>query len=180
VKPSTLLRVLGAAVGVWLLTAAWTAWQLHTVTDVDEYEDVLQDWDAAFVEHFPPRIPAAATSPRLSYFAGFLQGGAHLQLRLGLPPADVARVEQDVARLASPIHSGGEGYAPAGGIEPVPLPPFHTADTDGTPAFPAGYTFYVLSAEPGTTESFPWNHGRTAGVVVSVVASEVVYWAESW
>lgn len=171
----------GIAIVIYVVIVAAFAWQLRTITDVSRYDDLLRKWDPSLVAHFPRRIPINAAKQSLSFFPGFLQGGAHLQLRVELPPADVAREERRVSRLAIHVHQGGKRAAPDSyddAKQDIPLPPFHTGDGKPGAGFSADYTLYFLLAHPG--ESAPWNHGRTTGVAVSRRSSELVYWAESW
>ena len=171
----------GIAIAIYAVLAGVFAWQLRTITDVSRYDDLRRHWDPSFVDHFPRRIPVNATKQSLSFFPGFLQGGAHLQLRVELLPADVAREEVRVSQLAIYVHQSGERTYPDSyddAMRNVPLPPFHTGDKKPSAGFPADYILYFLTAHPG--ESAPWNHGQTAGVAVSRQFSELVYWAESW
>ena len=171
----------GIALAIYAVIVAAFAWQLRTITDVSRYDDLIRRWDPSLVDHFPKRIPVNAMKQSLSFFPGFLQGGAHLQLRIELPAADVAREEVRMSQLSTHVYQRGERTYPDpydNATRDVPLPPFHTGDKKSSAGFPADYILYFLFAQPG--ESAPWNHGQTTGVAVSRQTSELVYWAESW
>jgi len=61
------------------------------VTSVGKYERVLENyWRNEYLDDlvspFPKVIPAEATHVRFSFLPGFLQGGAHIQLRYRTSP----------------------------------------------------------------------------------------------
>lgn len=183
----SLLKTLGALVGVVIIAYAavvgYYAWHLRTITDVSEYQELLGNWEPTFIQHFPGALPAHAANVRVSYFPGFMQGGAHLQLRVQLPPEEIAGEEERLSQAAVVRFTSGKrppANAESGAVEDMPLPRFHTGDQGGGMVFPEGYTIYVLSARHGDTYGFPWNHGSTRGIAVSRSRSELVYWAESW
>jgi len=169
---------LGIVVAIYAIALATLAWQLRTITDVAKYEELLGRCDARLTGHFPAHIPVEATKRSLSFFPGFLQGGAYLQLRVELPAAEVAREEARMSELAIHVHPSGERSAPPGLLGEIPLPPFYTGDAEPSASFPDEYALYFLLAQPG--DSVPWNHGQTAGIAISQRRSELVYWAESW
>lgn len=179
-------RVLGAALAAGGLaivgTCALMVWQVRTITSVSAYPELLERWDARSAAHFPARVPEHATLARVSYFPGFMQGGAHLQLRVRLPTADVFAEQQRFAESAVRVYAGGRRPFDFVDEDPesgVPLPALRAAE-EFSETFPSDFTIYVLAAQPGTTAGFPWNHGRTSGVAVSAQRSELVYWAERW
>ncbi len=169
------VKAAAAFVVLWAVLAALFAWQLRTVRDVTRYPELRNDWNPELVGHFPEAIPAGAVGTSLSMFPGFLQGGAHLQLRVELPGPEVEREEVRVAQAAVHVHRPGETEERGASI---PLPPFYTGADDPGAGFPDDFVLYFVVAHPG--ESSPWNHGRTAGIAVSRQRSELVYWAESW
>ncbi len=180
----TILRFIAAVVAVYLLSAGYIAWQIHRRTDVDDYADYLAKWQSHLVAHFPQRIDERARNVAVSWAPGFLQGGAHLQLGMDVTTeqasrdaATAAAAALRVVDLAAPAAHTGEG-AEGKGPDSAPLPPYYLAAE--VRRFPPHYTLYYLFAQPGTTQGFPWNHGRTAGVAISRQPPRIVYWAESW
>ncbi len=151
-------------------------------TDVSRYEEILGDWKYGRPsKHFPQAIPANATEVRLSFFPGFLQGGAHFQIRMCLPSADVAMIDARMREATTHQYQGGSMFDHYNEDQENNLPTtaFFTADDlSQTIGFPEHYTLYVLSAKEDTGGG--WNHGSTSGVAVSTQNSEVIYWAEDW
>lgn len=151
-------------------------------TDVNQYDAIFSQWQPRrLVDHFPPTIPQTAANVRLSYIPGYLQGGAHFQVRMELPPAAVAAIKAQAGQATTHQYQGGSFYEHYNDDQQnnVPTAHFHTADDlSGTHAFPQHYTLYVLHAQDGAAGR--WNHGETSGVGISVQTNEVIYWAESW
>lgn len=176
-----IVRLLGYGLIAYMAIIAYGLWQLRTITDVAEYEELLQRWDPAFVAHFPQQIPKDAERIAVSYFPGFMQGGAHLQLSFKSTPANINRALASATARSLLIIDDGKLATPVDDpiLRDFPTPPFYSGGTENL-AFPPGYTHYVLIATPGTTAGFPWNHGHTAGISVSGGSNEIVYWAESW
>jgi hypothetical protein len=152
-----------------------------TITDLRQYPTVLATWQGSgLVGHFPAQIPAEATNVRFSAFPGFLQGGAHIQLRMQLPADAIQPIEAELEQATPHAYAGGGFFDHYNRDKDNNLPTtaFHTADSPGSKyAFPEHYTLYVLQA---SGRSGSWNHGETSGTAVSTTASEVIYWAESW
>jgi hypothetical protein len=194
-RPQT-QKILAMAFGVTLLAVGVAYIALPVVfkvalepketTDVGEYRAILRQWSASGLVHqFPPSIPAQARNVRFSASPGFLQGGAHIQLRLRLPADEVREIETRLRPVAKLVLAGSttiEQFDKELKDHPdrPSLPPtvFYTSQT--TRSFPAHYKLYVLQARNGGSKGFEWNHGDTAGTAVSSTAGEVVYWAESW
>jgi hypothetical protein len=175
--------LVGALLALCAGFAAWMYWQLRTITNVAEYEDILARWTTPVAAHFPQHIPDSATLAALSYFPGFLQGGAHFQLRLRLPTGEVVRIEQAVRPKAKHVYHGGGffDHYNADQNSNVPTATLRTADSVSSNGdFPPHYKLYVLDARHGDTMGAPWNHGMTRGVAISTAVSEVVYWIEDW
>jgi len=156
-------------------------------TDISSYEKIRTEWsNSGLADHFPSAIPKSATNTRLSYVPGFLQGGAHFQLRITLPPKDVEEIERKYAPLARHKYHGGDRMVHANEPNGVPTTFFYTnADSiskDSMPhdTFPEYFSIYVLKANPAGTTGISWNHGSTAGIAISRQTNEVVYWCESW
>lgn len=151
-------------------------------TDVTLYTNILSQWQhSGLVNQFPPTIPTHASNVRLSFFPGYLQGGAHFQVRMTLPASDIAGIASQMKQSTSHQYQGGSRYHhynkdPTNNL---PTATFHTFDNPPQPyAFPDHYTLDVLHAQKRGGGS--WNHGETSGVAVSELTNEVIYWAELW
>ena len=177
------IQVLLLTAGIYLLVSGYLAWNLRTITDVDDYPDVLEQWKPELVRHFPRQVPGRSGNARFSFFPGFLQGGAHIQLRLSASPEAVEKqisaCSEKAIRVVD-LLAGEDEPLDAESADAVPYPPFHTHSGLETLRFPPRFSLYYLVARPGKTVGFPWNHGTTAGLAVSRQPAELVYWAESW
>lgn len=177
----TIVRLVAIAGLVYLAMVGWLMFELRTITDMDSYADIVDTWNKEFVAHFPDPGALEVEKGRFSYFPGFLQGGAHIQLWLAPQPEQLIDLERKFSEQAILVTNTNElSKSQSIDKEPAPLPPFHFAPDDGIIEFPDNYTLYYLVARPGTTQGFLWNHGRTAGVAISRQPPEIVYWAESW
>jgi len=167
-----------------------------TVTDVGEYRDVRsQRWhNQDLIRHFPIEIPETAKMVRFSFFPGFLQGGAHIQLRLRLPSEESERIYEEYIGRAARRFIGGDSNTHMNKSNGYPTTFFYTGDTGAT-EFPDSYEILVLGpcARRGSAERQQvngesdaalraprWNHGRSYGVAIDRKHSVVVYWAASW
>jgi hypothetical protein len=149
-------------------------------TEQAEYREVRDRLgDSDLVRHFPPTIPNNATNSEFVYFGGFMQGGAFIQLRLQLPPGEVAKLLQEYHSKAKYQFIGGDTSAHANEPKGVPTTYFYTSGTDDR-SFPNNYETLVLDAQPGGAPDSEWNHGYSYGVVISLEHSEIIYWAEDW
>jgi len=172
---------MGGIAAIYLVCVGILVWQLRTITDVSQYGSLLARWQQASVNHFPASVPDQATNVRLSYFPGFLQGGAHLQLRAELPRDQFEAEHSRLSNSAIAKFVAGEVFPLVPNVDWVqsmPPPPFYSADQDTGLAFPDDYTVFVLSANHG--DSAPWNHGRAKGIAISPTRMELVYWVERW
>jgi hypothetical protein len=148
-------------------------------TNPKKYRSLLAEWAARgpLVSHFPNPLPPAASNVKLSAFPGLFQGGAWLQVRLTLPPADVAKAFDSASKSAKDFYDGGGFFestnAKKGGL---PGTAFHTSGIQGAD-FPADYRIFVFAAEDHGNQ---WNHGNSRGIVVSKKRNEIIYFAESW
>jgi hypothetical protein len=179
----TIIRFVVIAGLVYLAMVGWLLFQLRTINDVDSYADIVQTWEQPLVAHFPNPASLELKKTRFSYFPGFLQGGAHIQLRRALQPEQILEKERKLSQQAILIMRANErdkDQARLNDDEPPPLPAFHVKGDEAVHEFPDNFTLYYLVAQPGTTTGFLWNHGRTAGVAVSMEPPEIVYWAERW
>lgn len=194
-RPKT-QKILALAFGVALLAVGVAyialpvmfkvALEPQEATDVAEYGAILKQWSASgLVDQFPASIPAQARNVRFSASPGFLQGGAHVQLRLRLPAGEIQEIEARLRPVAKVVRAGSatieqfdKELKVHSGDPSLPPTVFYTSER--TRIFPAYYRLYVLQARTGGGKGFEWNHGATAGTAVSSTVGEVVYWAESW
>ncbi|MEX0887743.1 MAG: hypothetical protein WD009_15030 [Phycisphaeraceae bacterium] len=178
--PLTLIVSLTA--GVFIVRSITGAMFPSEVTDVGQYDEILSDWrPTGQVDHFPIAIPAQANNVRLSSFPGFLQGGAHFQVRMELPRDEVQALALQIGHHAIHRYTGGGMFDHYNDDQQgnVPTTWFHTSAVSTQPApFPDHYTLFVLDARDHASGA--WNHGRTSGIAISTANSEVIYWAESW
>src|SRR5689334_19246866 len=166
------------------LYGAWTYMKISITgggdaKDPSEYPSALQAWkDPEQIRHFPPSIPPSATNVRLSYFAGFMQGGPHLQLRMKVSPAEAAEALERFGKIATHRFEGGNSTSHLADRNGVWTTSFFTGDDQASLRFPDSYTLLVLDARDFAGGT--WNHGKTAGVAVDTAHCEIVYWAETW
>ena len=125
-------------------------------------------------------FPADAREPRLSFFPGFLQGGAHFQIRYGLPADQIKALHSRFSSEKTKSFFGGDTNAHMNQTNGMPTTSFYTG-TDGRRDFPADYEIMIF--DPVLTNrppGFYWNHGRSHGVAISTAKNDIVYWAEAW
>lgn len=148
-------------------------------TSVSEYPSILDQWrPSGLVDHFLDEIPEHATDVRFSAFPGFLQGGAHIQVRMSLSQAEVSVIAARMNQAAKQEFRSGSIYEHSN-EDPesyVPTPVYYTCENPDRFEFPDHFTIYVLDA----VNMGAWNHGKTCGAAVSIEAGEVIYWAEDW
>lgn len=151
------------------------------VQDVNKYASCLKSPRQELTAHFPRDPQIKDGDPVFSYYPGFLQGGAHLQLRVRLVPAEVAKLTKETASKTKHIYQGGSIFSHHNQNQKNNLPTasFHTARSgeDGY-EFPSHFKLYVLGAKEGSDGS--WNHGSTFGIAMSEETNEAIYWAEDW
>jgi hypothetical protein len=150
-----------------------------TETNPDKYSVLLTQWaPTGLVSHFPKSIPTGAKNVRLSEFPGFLQGGAWFQLRLTLPPGEVAMAYESASTNAKDFYDGGNSLtsvnAKKGGL---PGTGFYTSDNKDH-NFPSDYRIFVFAALSAGGNA--WDHGQSYGLVISKERNEVIYYAEQW
>jgi hypothetical protein len=159
-----------------LISAGCSLGPPEVVTDITRYGSLRGSW-SGLADHFPREVPESTTLARLSYFPGFMQGGAWLQLRLTLPAGEVASIESEYApRAIRTYERGGDANRHANQPDGVPTTFYRTGAEDSS-AFPTSFTVYVLKADD---HGGHWNHGESAGLAISREANEVVYWADHW
>ena len=105
-----------------------------------------------------------------------MQGGAHIQLRMTLPPADVKKLHEDATKTAKQHHDGGDSVTLVNSRDDgLASTRPHTLAAE-TSEFPADYRIFIYDAETASD----WNHGKSKGVVISLQRNEVIYFAENW
>ncbi len=145
-----------------------------------KYGELRAAWDQELVGHFPVEIPPDASLKKFAHFPGFLQGGAHIQLRLRLPPERIRKLYKEFVAQRTKSFFGGDTNRHMNEKEGMPTTSFTTADTR---SFPNDYEIMIFDRVLPDSErppGFYWNHGRSHGVVISTNRNEIVYWAESW
>ena len=159
-----------------------------TVTDVDRYPEFVGSSDDPLRAHFPKAIPGNAKNVKLHFTPGFLQGGTIFQLRMQLPPEEIAAlVDKFQAQAKRQYVLGGNNNSLQQETSPDGMTvtfdyQFYTGDhsPDGVAKrFPDDYDLYVLEDTRGAPE-YDWNHPEYYGVAINEATSEVVYWMEDW
>jgi len=149
-----------------------------------KYARLLSDWRVTgLISHFPKTIPRAAMNVRLSAFPGFMRGGAWFQIRMTLPPADVAARFAEATARAKAFYDGGDKYtlvnSTEGGLAGTS---FHTAGPKDY-FFPDDYRIFIYEARAHggpDPRCSPWWSGTSIGMVISQEKNEVIYFAENW
>ena len=146
-------------------------------TWIYRYKGTLDDWQSkGLAEHFPESIPDNAVKSSFSSSKGYLQGGAHLQIKFQLPSEEIRKIYNEAVKKAEQHHDGGnkctlinsrkDGLAST--MPYILNPKVHD--------FPIDYRVFVYNAE---TKSH-CNHGNSTGIVISLERNEVIYYAELW
>lgn len=189
-KGAQILSLLAATVVLFILfDIALMFWQLTPISAVSKYENVKRlRWHRKdLVKHFPETIPSVARDPRFYYHAGFLQGGASIELRMQLPAESVEEVYATYVRQAKSIFDGARKL-PSDSSNPNVLPKWRfftfPPEQDETPnvppLLPRDFEIMLLSSYPYKSNPTEWNHGESSGISISRERSEIIYWAEDW
>ena len=178
--------VLGViSVALWGLIAAANEVMIASmaeVTAVHRYDELLDEYwgDRELVRHFPRPIPNGARNVKLSFRPAFMQGGAHMQLRMALPEQTVARLYNELSRQRTVSFFGGGINSHLDMDTGMQTTSFYTNDTEDR-EFPRDYEIMVFDEATGPRSvGTSWNHGTSHGVAISKKRNEVVYWAEAW
>jgi hypothetical protein len=135
-----------------------------TATNQAEYPKLLAKWQpSGLVNHFPGTIPAHAAIVQFYEYPGFQQGHADMELKLKLPPAEIAAIESTAQKLAQNIPQNDHL-----------LPMFRVLGaTPNAPIMetPPGYSTYFLHPSANPTDE------NSAGITISTSKNEVIYWA---
>jgi hypothetical protein len=110
-KVAQIFSLLIATVILFILfDIALMMWQLTPVSAVPKYENVkcLRWHRKDLVEHFPETIPSRARDPKFYCRAGFLQGGASIELQLHMPAKFVEDIYETYIAQARSIFNGAE------------------------------------------------------------------------
>ncbi len=170
------LLITGAVLaGLYLLFVGLVWWGLtegsKPTTRIDAYPGVLKDWaETGMVDHFPRTIPPQARNVSLSAYPGMLQGSGSFQLRMTLPAAEVAAIDE---RMKSRAVRRCPPQCTDGIEDPEfwVVPYLEAGQKDDTVSFERDFVVYALYTDGD------WNHPTGKGVAVSVKRNEVVYWA---
>ena len=148
----------------------------NEVTKVSKYKELRHElWHSpTLIAHFPDEIPDSAKDIRLSYFPGFLQGGAWFQVRMTLPEDTIGQLfeEFDSKKLKSFRGGGWSDHANSDGGVPATFfrtaePDYRDSSGDVAPGdFPEDFVVMVL--------------GTSHGVAISKPRNQIVYWADDW
>lgn len=144
----------------------------QTTHNIGKYSELRAQWDQDLVGHFPAEIPQDAAVKKFSHFPGFLQGGAHIQLLLRLPPGKIRELYDQFAKQRTVSFKGNEKGS-------MPATHFYTSNNDDDFLFPNYFEIMVFDKIPPESQRYP-NHGKSHGVAISTDSNEIVYWAESW
>jgi hypothetical protein len=154
------------------------------VTNVKKYEDILTSYwgDSYLITHFPQTIPDNALDVSFSFRQAFLQGGAHIQLRLTLSEEKIDQLYRKFSKLKTKSFMGGNINDHINMKEGMPTTSFYTNNADQRD-FPEDYEIMIFDEvleEKDRLQGAYWNHGKSHGVAISKIKHEIVYWAESW
>ena len=152
------------------------------VTDVGKYNAVVSRFDENLVSHFPRPIPSDAREVRFSFLPGFLQGGAHIQLRYSTSPDKIVGLYDRFSAIRTKSVFGGDKTDHINSEEKTLTTYFYRSGSSDD-RFPDDYEIMILDKIPtkGEREQFGyWNHGQCHGVAISKKRNEIVYWAEEW
>ena len=150
------------------------------VTNVRRYDVVLNDWsNSDLVGHFPRPIPSDAKDVKFSFLPGFLQGGAHIQLRYSVSPDTISDLHSRFSKMKTKSFIGGDKNGHMNMKEGMPTTFFYTSGSDNH-EFPDDYEIMIFDQVLKEEDKPNWNHGQSHGVAISKKRNEVIYWAESW
>ena len=151
------------------------------IVNLDAYPQVVAEYhDPQLVAHFPEEIPDEASGRVFFAVSGFLRRERVVQLRIGLPPGQIAALLEEYQVQAVYVFQGGDSNEHAMLPEGAPTTYFYTSQTERD-AFPDSYEILVLDAqaEKVNAEGF-WTHGYSYGVAIDLEGAEIVYWLDEW
>jgi hypothetical protein len=152
------------------------------VTDIKKYDEILDEYwkfNDELVSHFPRPIPSDAKDVRFSFLPGFLQGGAHVQLRYSVPASAISELYDRFSKTKTKSFTGGTWSDYINMKGGMPTPYYHTSGSDNHD-FPKDFEIMVFDEVPKEGDIPTWNHGESHGVAISRENNVIVYWAESW
>ena len=181
--------LIAAFIAFFLFNIALMSWQLTPISAASMYENVrnLRWHRDDLAEHFPETIPASARNPGFYYRAGFLQGGASIELRIEMPAKFVEDVYATHLPLAKSVFNGNQQLL-RGTDEPIDLlkgyfytfPRTHDESPSSRPLLPDDFETLLLSSHPHRSGPADWNRGESRGISISRERREIIYWAEDW
>ena len=156
---------------------------LYGIRNLSKYSSIVaNDWGKDLANHFPQKIPNNVKNVKFIYRAGFMQGGAFIQLCYSTTPEEICKLHERFSKIKTKSFWGGGKYD-----HMKPTTYFYNGDM--TPAsFPKDYEIMIFDWIPSEKEikkrgisinSSP-NHGKSHGVAISKKRNIIVYWAESW
>lgn len=180
----TLTVVILTAMLLPVLSFTLSFWQLQPLEQPRQYTTALTHrWlRADLAEHFPSEIPPAATAIKFRFNAGYLQGGATLELRVRLPAEAVAELERQYRDSALAIFDGS-GNQLHGDPEHDVLPKSHfftaaqRADAQFTEPYQLSDDFEILLLRAPLPVNL--NHPRGAGIAIDRAHGDVIFWASN-
>ncbi len=183
------IAVILIAILFLLSTTLLMWWQLTPVTNVSKYDKVISNrWHRPdLIQHFPKEIPSNAQNPQFYFRAGFLQGGATIELKLQMPESLVEEIYETYRPKAKFLFNGAEELD-RGAENSNMLPKWHfytspqiqAERTESLPLLPSDFEVLLLSSQPYKIDPVSWNHGECSGLSISRKRNEIIYWAEDW
>jgi len=148
-----------------------------------KYPALRAQWNSELVWHFPEEVPKSATLKKFSYAPGFLQGGAHIQLRLSLPQEEIRDLYQYFSEKSTKSFLGGGNTNHHMNVKDGMPTTFYKTGEKGQSSFPDDFEIMIFDTvwpESERPDGHYWNHGRSHGIAISKVRNEIIYWAETW
>lgn len=192
-KRKSLLVVAAVALPILIIGGAigWFLWSfdraVRDTTDARQYPAILSklgyptptQLSVPSLAHLPAAIPSTATNVRFYYRPHFLQGGTQLQLRMVLPPAEVAAALQSAKSAAREIQTGGSDFDAINHNKGLlRSASFRDAANTTFAPLPEDFQVFILDAKDQSPPT--WNHGYSYGIAINDKLSEVIYWVEDW
>ncbi len=154
----------------------------------------LYEQKSEIILHFPKTLKKEQKILGFSYLPGFLQGGAHIQLRLKVSEEDLNKLYEKYNKIKTKSFYGGTSSEHINRRDGMPTTSFYTNNNTETTknltfaeeieklTFPEDYEIMIFDEIIRKEESSGgfWNHGKSHGVVISKKRNEIIYFAQSW
>ena len=158
----------------------------YGIRNLRKYSSILNNkWNNDLVHHFPKKIPNDAEDVKFFYRAGFMQGGAVIQLSYTTTPEEINKLYDHFSKKKTRSFFGGNSNNHMNQENGMPTTFFYTADTEYH-KFPKDYEIMIFDWIPSEKEKKrrnlkrSFNHGKSHGAAISKKRNIIVYWAESW